>query len=154
MEKNLIIDRKRECGSCTMCCQWLTGEVYGHQFYAGHPCHFLSCDGCTIYKNRPEIPCKAYECAWLSDKKIEFPEWFRPDQSKIICSWKEWKSGFYYLDVDECGEQINSRYLNWLINAHFKYKLNINLKILGGITYFGEPEFLEFAKNNTCRINY
>jgi hypothetical protein len=149
MEKNLKIKSQRTCGECTMCCQgWLHGEAHGYKFYKGVPCHFVSCNGCSIYDNRPESPCKTYRCAWLSDEESFFPEWFKPDQSKIICTWREWKSESFYLDVEECGESINSKYLNWLIINHFKFKLNICCRILGGMTYLGEPDFLQFMEQN------
>jgi hypothetical protein len=145
MEKNLTLKVQRTCGNCTMCCQgWLQGEVYGYKFYQGLPCHFISCNGCSIYENRPENPCKNYSCAWLSDEEGFFPEWFIPEQSKIICTWREWKPGSVYLDVEECGETINSKYLNWLFLKHFEKEINVSCKILGGTTYYGHSEFVEF----------
>ena len=134
---------ERKCDGCTMCCQgWLPGEVYGHTFYSGKPCHFVDCNGCSIYEDRPESPCKVYKCSWLIDHF--FPQWFKPDQSKIICNWTEWEEGSYYLSVIECGEKIDAKYLNWLIMKQKEIGFNMRYVIDGGYTYMGDSEFIKY----------
>lgn len=139
---------KRKCGDCTMCCQgWLIGEVYGNHFYPGRPCHYVKCNGCSIYKDRPEEPCKSFSCAWL-DVDNFLPEWFKPNQSKIICTWETWKDEQKYLNVIECGEQINSKYLHWLINKHYTEKLNLICTIFGMRNVYGTTEFQQWVAEN------
>jgi hypothetical protein len=147
-EKNKPKLPERKCGDCTMCCQgWLYGEAYDHTFYAGKPCHYVGCNGCSIYEDRPEEPCKSYTCAWL-DSNDFLPEWFKPDQSKIICTWRTWKDDEKYLDVTECGEQMNSRYLHWLIDKHSNEKMNLVYSIFGMRTSYGSSEFLQWINEN------
>ena len=60
----------RECGTCTKCCDGTTsvgGDIFGHIYGNGKPCHFLNLTEkkCGIYKDRPNDPCKTYKCMWL-----------------------------------------------------------------------------------------
>ena len=82
----------RECGECTACCQgWLADEEL--DMYAGKACAHCRSEGCAIYENRPEDPCRTFKCAWLQDQEA-FPEEMRPDRcGAIVLSaryWKEW----------------------------------------------------------------
>jgi len=131
-----------------MCCQgWLEGNVNGHAFYAGAPCHFVPCTGCSIYKDRPAEPCKSYKCAWLDDEGF-LPEWFKPDVSKILCTWRKTSEGITYLDVEECGEQIDAIHLNWLFMAHIKAGFNLRYKVKGGLNFIGSPDFVQSIQAN------
>ena len=127
-----------------MCCQgWLYGVSYNHLFQPGKPCHFLCESGCSIYDNRPEDPCKSYRCAWLMDSFL--PEWFKPNLSKVICTWREWKNNENYLEVIECGEKIDSSILSWLFIQHLNGHLpNFTYKLSGGFNVVGSSEFLEY----------
>ena len=50
MSSNNFKTFQRNCNNCTKCCEgWLSGEVNGYSFYPGRPCHFMKCDGCSIY---------------------------------------------------------------------------------------------------------
>jgi hypothetical protein len=152
LDKNLEDENKpkinRKCGECTMCCQgWLTGEAHGYSFYPGMPCHYVGCSGCSIYEDRPEDPCKSYKCIWLGENDL-LPEWFRPDQSKLICTWREWKDegeDNYYLDVIECGEEIKSKYLQWLIRFHCDSGINMSYSLSGTRCYYGSDEFIQWS---------
>jgi len=152
---------KRECGNCTMCCQgWLPGKAHGHSFYSGKPCHFVDCNGCSIYEYRPESPCKSYNCSWLVDDF--FPQWFKPNESKIICNWIKWKEiksngcvieDSYYLSVIECGEKIDSKYYNWLILKQHEDKFNLFCMVDGGAVYLGENDFIQFMTKVKTKEN-
>ena len=139
------LNNSRSCESCTMCCQgWLHGIAHGYSFYPGKPCHFICDKGCSIYENRPDEPCKSYKCAWLIDNYL--PEWFRPDSSKVICTWRSWNTNHpSYLAVNECGEKLDSKILSWLYIQHlngflpyFTYTIN------GGFTAVGDKQFLDY----------
>jgi hypothetical protein len=129
---------KRSCDSCTACCEgWLSGEAHGHTFNPGKPCFFLN-KGCTIYKDRPENPCKTYKCSWLAEDI--FPMWMRPDLSKIIITKRQLNNINYY-DIVETGETIKSYILNWIITWAINTGNNICYRIEGVAHKLGSNEF-------------
>jgi hypothetical protein len=74
----------RQCDPCTACCDgWLKITVYGHAVYPGKPCPFSSGHHCTIYETRPQDPCRAFACGWLTPGS-PLPEWMRPDKAGVI----------------------------------------------------------------------
>jgi len=75
----------RNCNGCTACCDgWLAGKVNEHYFYPGKKCYYVTENGCSIYDDRPENPCKNFRCGWIIDKEV--PEWMKPStiQAMII----------------------------------------------------------------------
>ena len=146
--ENITIPQ-RTCGTCTECCKgWLWGDAYGKPFYSGHPCHFLGNGYCTIYDKRPESPCRTYLCAWM--RSDEFPEWFKPENSKVVMTFRNWgkNNENTYVEVRECGQKIDSSVLNWIfldvLNNNRCYKIQID----NGWNNYGTPEFLEWVRNN------
>ena len=136
----------RECGGCTACCEGhLFGQAHGLQFYAGRPCHFKGKDGCTIYKDRPEDPCKTFKCAWLVDDRSVFPEWMRPDKSGVIVQVKYWgeNKDKQYLYISECGEPVRSEILNWIFTFHVTSQIPISVQVNRGWTNYGPIEFIQ-----------
>ena len=105
----------KQCGTCTKCCEgWLHGEVNNHQFYPGVPCDYLG-SNCTIYKNRPEHPCRTFVCEWLVDDTI--PEYMRPDRSgAIIIKQKD------YVELVECDPPLRTQALEWFLTAYISGK--------------------------------
>ena len=138
----------RKCEECTMCCQYLGAEIYGHKFGDGTPCHFLS-TSCTIYKDRPAV-CSNYICAWLDDKHHMIPEWIKPSMSKIIITARRWGKNkeFVYWDVVECGETMRSDVLHWLLI--FCEQNNINLEYMFNSKHHrrGSVEFQQYRESN------
>lgn len=131
--------KKRSCGECTKCCEgWLTGDAYGHSFYAGKPCHFF-CKGCTIYADRPVDPCQTYECEWLTNN--ELPGWMRPDLCQAVITKKE-HQGVHYYDLVETGQTLESNVLSWFILWALNSQKNILYRIKNAPTKIGSPEFL------------
>src|SRR5206468_6789493 len=56
---------KRECGTCTACCDgWVKGTIEGHDMFPGQPCFFRGQGCCTIYERRPADPCRNLVCRW------------------------------------------------------------------------------------------
>lgn len=141
----------RECGECTACCEgWLKGFSYDHYFQPGRPCHFKCDTGCTIYEDRPESPCKTYNCEWLTN--LDFPEWFKPSLSKIIVTRMPWgDDGKYYLNIIEAGCKIDSIMLNWLFQYYHSTNIPINVQVSGGWTNYGPPEFLNFMYQSSIK---
>lgn len=134
---------QRKCDGCTECCQgWLHGEAYGKKFFPGQPCHFVKCDGCTIYARRPQEPCVTFKCGWLTDTDA-FPEWFKPNLSKVVINKTKTKSGIEYFEVYECGQKIDSSILNYLFSYVFKNQLNLSVQIDRMWNNIGSQEFLQ-----------
>ena len=134
---------KRECGSCTKCCEgWLPGGAYGKKFFPGRPCHYFKKtknSGCSIYQNRPEDPCKKFECAWLKDSKI-FPEWLKPELSNVIITNQE-KNGINYFEFRNCGIELPVEILDWIIWFVGTYQVNVTYNIKGHWRSIGEENF-------------
>lgn len=81
----------RDCGECTACCSWLTGDAFGWKFGQGKSCKFLECNGCGVYKARPET-CIEYQCAWSQHL---LPEEMRPDKCNVLISVEQNQNGQY-----------------------------------------------------------
>ena len=155
------IDYKRECGTCSECCQgWLTGKIYDYTMNQGNPCHFVDsdkCGGCcTIYEQRPEM-CINYKCAWL-EHTVAFPLWMRPDKSKVIVSEREVHDvttgiTYSFWQVKECGQNIDANVLNWVIRNSIFYMKNIQYEIGGQWHYLGSQEFITFFTGKALTVD-
>ena len=133
---------QRSCDGCSKCCEgWVSGKAYQYDFYASKPCHFL-CNGCTIYEDRPEDPCKSYKCAWLESD--ELPMWMRPDLSNAIVT-RRFNEKIEYYDLIETGEKLDSVVLSWFIMWALNNRKNLMYTIQGGRNRIGSPEFLEIT---------
>jgi len=111
-----IVSAERNCDGCTVCCDgWLAGKANEHYFYPGQKCHYVSDKGCTIYENRPEIPCKTFSCGWLLDKEI--PEWMKPSsiQAVIISA----KDGSFKIQH----ETVSLKVFSWLKRLYRQGKI-------------------------------
>ena len=129
----------RSCDGCTKCCDgWLHGEAYGHKFYPGRKCHFVTCNGCSIYEKRPEIPCRTFRCVWLDDQNV--PEWMKPSLSNVLITQRTIKN-IKYLEVFETGQKIDSSALSWLIQYCLSKKINVKYQVDGGWNWVGSSEF-------------
>lgn len=138
--------KKRECGSCTKCCEgWLSGEAYGHKFYAGRPCHFKMKNGCAIYENRPDNPCKSFQCEWLRNETI--PAWMKPDEINAIIVTRN-HDDLDYIELVEAGETLRSDVLSWMMQSALRHKYNFSYDIKGGKNYIGSPKFIAYMEKN------
>ena len=140
------VTKERTCGECTRCCEgWLKANIKGHKIYPGHPCHFLG-KNCTIYVGRPASPCKVYNCAWLTNQQLDFPEWMRPDLSNVIVTEKL-REGITYLEVKETGREISAVVLNWLVQEVLRLQKNLLYSLSGQFYKIGSVEFHEKSKH-------
>jgi len=138
-------DYKRQCGNCTKCCEgWLEGTIYGKKMYPGKPCHFKKHNGCSIYNDRPDEPCKSFNCEWLMEKEI--PEWMKPEYSNVILSGKQ-KNGISFVLATEAGSDMRVEVLNWLLNFMIDKKVNLMYQVKGGWNWIGSPEFVDYMNN-------
>ena len=83
---------ERECGSCTACCEgWLVSTVTG--MHPGNACRHCTGQGCAIYENRPQDPCRNFICGWLQPNS-PLPDEMRPDKAGVIVllgrQWRGW----------------------------------------------------------------
>jgi hypothetical protein len=130
----------RTCDGCTKCCEgWLHGSAQGHAFYPGKPCHFLG-KGCSIYADRPEDPCKKYQCEWLASD--ELPMWMRPDLCKVIVT-KRIINGVEFYDVLEAGQLLDAKVLSWFVLWALNTKKNLLYSVDGGRNRVGSDAFLQ-----------
>lgn len=146
----------RECNGCTACCEgWLQAEALGKRFFPGQPCHWMSCNGCTVYEARPEV-CQNFICAWKVNHFL--PEWFKPTESNIICVWRRWKAedecepehrGGLYLSITEAGGQIPSRCLTWINNYANEGLLNVKYQLEGRWHWVGSKEFSDWCASGS-----
>lgn len=120
----------RECGTCTKCCDGtLTGNINGHEMGFGKPCYYLTIGkGCNIYVERPQEPCKRYECAWISDENI--PDFMKPENANCILDYKE-KNKVKYLRLMESTTPYTAEVLSWCINYAKINNLNFDWSING-----------------------
>lgn len=144
----------RECDGCTACCQgWLSAEALGKRFFPGQPCHWMGCDGCTVYEDRPKV-CSDFTCAWKDNHFL--PEWFKPKESNVICLWRQWKKledckpedrGGLYLCISQMGEPITSQCLTWLNTYVQAGLLNVKYQFEGRWHWMGTPEFNQWCND-------
>jgi len=164
----------RECGECTACCEgWLTGEIRGHKMMPGKNCHFLGCNRCTIYEERPQDPCRNFECGWLQNKNNIVPEWMKPSKSKVmikemkyeVSMVQDWGGRATYImptdtnlvttvrywNVVECGETISGPVLNWLVQTCLLYDIPMIYEVAGKKEVLGPPEFHVWCEQSKKR---
>jgi len=141
---------KRECGSCTACCEgWVKSKTI--DMYPGHPCKHCTSGGCAIYETRPENPCRTFVCGWLRTGS-PLPDSMRPDRSGVIVlmggSWQKWK----VIKAVATGTQIPPHSLDQLKSLAYRTRTPLLItefvesegRIVGeSIQGFGPPEFSE-----------
>lgn len=89
----------RPCGECTGCCiGQLAADIYGRKMWPGKPCDFLVKGICTIYQDRPQSPCRNFQCGWSQHL---LPEDMRPDKCGIMVSVETNSDGSQFLRLVE-----------------------------------------------------
>lgn len=135
----------KTCGECTKCCEgWLSGAVHGYKMYRGNGCHFLE-KSCKIYNERPENPCKSYDCVWLSEN---LPGWMKPNLSNVIITKRLMQvptsvgmKKLEYYDVIEAGNIISPQVLNWLVHWAIDNDINLAYELDGKVHTIGDQQF-------------
>lgn len=103
---------KRSCGSCTACCEgWLRSDVIDME--PGRPCIHCTGHGCAIYPDRPENPCKSFECGWLCEGS-PMPEELRPDRAGAIVAFGQPWLRWHTVLATPTGAEIPADTLEWL----------------------------------------
>lgn len=139
---------KRECGTCTKCCDgWLTADIYGHKMEPGKPCPFVGEHKCTIYNNkRPQI-CSDFKCGWLKDDGTLFDEWMRPNNINVIFVHYKIEDVVWY-KLAEAGEKVNTLLLSYIIQIFTKNNVNLEYWINGAQFLIGTQKFKDLVKTH------
>ena len=136
-----MVEYKRECDGCTLCCQYLGGEVHGKKYGNGTPCHYLTPGkGCNIYEDRIKGYCDTYFCAWIKDENI--PYWMKPNQVDAILDWRVNDDGVKFLRVTEAKKTLKAKVLHWVIQYCWKNGYNLKYQYKGQNYYIGDKKFL------------
>lgn len=154
----LIIDNtrmdERQCGTCTACCEgWLISAPL--KMSPGKPCVHCTAQGCAIYPDRPESPCRTFRCAWLANGDV-IPESMRPDRCGAVVIFDRKWNGWSIVKAVPTGVCIPEETLDWLMAYAREKKMPLlfqeNLLLDGkyhGIRNrgYGPPAFVEHVKN-------
>lgn len=107
----------------------------------GAPCPILQIGkGCGEYENRPQNPCRGFQCEWLRQPDV-YPEEMRPDKIKTIFSLQE-VNGIPYLRLTEAGERLDAEVLSFAIKLALLNRANIYWEVDGKIHWFGNKDFV------------
>lgn len=147
----------RDCGTCTKCCEGYLHsedvlEVSSKKFKLGiDPCPVLQIGkGCGDYENRPQTPCRGFQCEWLRQPDV-YPEEMRPDRILAIFSLQE-VNGIPYLRVTEAGQRLDAEVLSHAIKITLLNKFNLYWEVDGKMHWFGNKEFVtimnQYRKEN------
>ena len=100
----------RGCGECTACCEgWLSAEDLDMR--PGKACKHRIESGCSIYPERPEVPCKTFRCGWLRDSQV-FSEDLRPDKCGAILLSDRPAAGYEVWRLVPVGRHVSAETLN------------------------------------------
>jgi len=80
----------------------------------GTPCVHCTAQGCAIYDNRPEKPCRTFRCAWLAEGDA-VPENMRPNQCGAIVMFDRKWNGWRIIYAVPTGDKIPQETMEWLI---------------------------------------
>ena len=141
MKTELPMITKRECGACTKCCEgYLIANIRGIPIGNGKPCMFVDIGkGCKDYENRPQDPCKSFECGWIAID--EMPEEFKPSISGVIMTRYK-NNGNPYIRLNKAPNNPTEQYLTWAVI----YAVNNNYNLIWAVDnknwWIGNENFL------------
>ena len=145
---NLPIVEGRSCDGCTKCCEGnLSSEINGRKVDKNNPCYLVDIGrGCNDYENRPDLPCKVFQCEWLVNELI--PEDLKPSKSNTIIL-KRYTDKNTYLELIEAGEKLNSEVLTWGIQYSLSDDEDANIlwNIENKKYWLGNDSFCNFIEN-------
>jgi len=140
---------QRSCLPCTACCSGclLVEDINGINLSRGNSCEHLTSKGCRIRENRPDNPCREFNCRWITDETL--PEEFRPDKSGAIII--QGKHNYMNNPIDEVvpiGNRIPENTLDKLEgfygNTPFVYSYIVQGEPKLGL--YGDPTFKKIFK--------
>jgi hypothetical protein len=144
----------RECDPCTACCQgWITSKHI--RMSPGEPCRHCTQQGCAIYEDRPQEPCRSFECGWLQ-KGSPLPDAMRPDRCGAIVAFNKKCLGIDVFVAAPVGDRIPPPTLNWLMDFARRNALPLlyweNIREQGAYVRqeqsgYGPPSFVQAVKS-------
>lgn len=145
---NLPVVQGRSCEGCTKCCEgYLAGEVLNKKVDLNNPCFLVEIGkGCKDYENRPEFPCKTFQCDWLVNPEI--PDFLKPSESNVIMSTRPMNKKINYLEIIEAGSKLDSEVLTWSIGYSMEKDINIVWNINGNQYWLGDDDFCDFIESS------
>ena len=131
----------RSCGTCTKCCEGhLASMINGQPMYPGKPCYLLEIGkGCSDYDNRPEKPCRVFNCEWLINPEV--PENLKPEKSGVIISWQK-IDGIRFLKMTKAPNEPNTDSTTWFIQYILRNGINGAWDSDTKKYWVGSPEFM------------
>jgi hypothetical protein len=110
--------------------------------FPGVACNFCQKgNGCSIYADRPQDPCVAYQCAYILDNSV--PEWMKPSISNVIISIKH-QDNIKWAELTPAAEDYSHVILSWFIIWGISNYSNILwLDKFQQRRYIGSTEFIE-----------
>jgi Fe-S-cluster containining protein len=131
----------RSCDGCTKCCEgYLSATIYGEDMYRGKPCQFVDLGtGCTIYKKRPEDPCKTFQCVWRAADFV--PEEFSPKSQQVLVTEQK-INGIPYLSAIPAGKEISTEMLSWFVSYGVGRQLNVEWVVEDRPYHLGQVDFI------------
>jgi hypothetical protein len=141
-----IVSNKRECGTCTKCCEgWLSADIRGYSMFPGKPCFFVEQGiGCKDYANRPKDPCIDFSCGWK--EVMDMPEHFKPETSGVIVKWSN-EGDTRFISIIRAPLDPNAELLSWVIAYVTPYKFNLLWTINDKHYWLGDPEFCKLMQS-------
>lgn len=132
----------KSCGTCTKCCDgWMSDNIRGHEVYPGKPCFFVTIGrGCNDYDNRPNDPCKTFNCVWKVDSQI--PEHMKPDISNIIATYNQ-IDGILYTTLTQAGNEVDKTSIDWYISFYGNKNTNLLLNLNNKSYLIGSDDFVK-----------
>jgi hypothetical protein len=131
---------KKECGTCTKCCEgWLKADIKGHEIYPGKPCVFVEIGkGCKDYENRPQEPCKTFTCGWIQID--DMPEQFKPEFSGVIMHTQGGNEK-PYVCLSKAPNNPTVQYISWAVTYAMSRNINIVWYVDDKSWWLGDAEF-------------
>jgi len=150
MKTELPMITKKECGTCTKCCEgWLSADIKGYKMYPGKPCFFIEIGkGCGDYENRPQVPCKNFKCGWLGIE--EMPEEFKPDKSGVVMHFVQ-EDEISYFSLTKAPNDPSAELLSWAISFVASKGLNIFWDINNKSFWIGDSKFCDRMEREHLR---
>jgi len=130
----------RQCGDCKACCEgWLAARIHDHDMHPGVACCYLKPQGCSIYEQRPAVPCQSFVCGWLLPNS-PFPASFRPDQLGVIFVPITWQYKRAWILVS-AGQEPSEELLAMMRQHSTQTGEPHMIKRQGRMLCFGSPAF-------------
>lgn len=127
----------KSCGTCQKCCDGTyVGVINGHLMGNGKPCFYLTKDGCGIYEDRPELPCKIFKCLWLEYEDV--PDYMKPEVSNVLTDIRSISDGERYMLLENQDDEYPAKVLIYAMNFCKERDMPLVYKYNGSFVFLGD----------------